>query len=202
MLNFTWLCTFDAGETFCTSSFLCLFLCGEVTNWEEVEIDVRIKAPPGGRCGSTWSGSGAHPPNTWLSIPPAVYRRWRQLLLETGWSREQSGRNGDRAKSEFRPMSSSVRALGSQSGVCVATYSGRLEVARVYIGQCSSSTALWSCSADAVFILGTWYLNLRVLRLCAGEVCCKRTCHQRNPSKRHFRKAGLDPDQERITNAK
>ncbi len=28
-----------------------------------------------------------------------------------------------------------------------------------------------------VFILGTWYLNLRVLRLHMGEVCCKRTRH-------------------------
>ena len=28
-----------------------------------------------------------------------------------------------------------------------------------------------------VFILGTWYLYLRALRLRMGEVCCKRTCH-------------------------
>ncbi len=50
----------------------------------------------------------------------------------------------------------------------MATYSSRPAVARVFIGQLS-------CSADAVFILGTWYLYLRVLRLCMGEVCCKRT---------------------------
>ncbi len=29
-----------------------------------------------------------------------------------------------------------------------------------------------------VFILGTRYLNLRVLRLRMGEVCCKRTRHK------------------------
>ena len=29
-----------------------------------------------------------------------------------------------------------------------------------------------------MFILCTWYLNLRVLRLCTGEVCCKRTRQQ------------------------
>ena len=28
-----------------------------------------------------------------------------------------------------------------------------------------------------MFILGTWYLYLRVLRLCTGKLCCKRT-HQ------------------------
>ncbi len=28
-----------------------------------------------------------------------------------------------------------------------------------------------------LFILGTWYLNLRALRLHTGEVCCKRTRH-------------------------
>ena len=43
----------------------------------------------------------------------------------------------------------------------------------------SGSIALPSCSADTVFILGTWYLNLRVLRLRTGEVCCKRTRQQR-----------------------
>ncbi len=31
-----------------------------------------------------------------------------------------------------------------------------------------------------VFILGTWYLNLWVLRLHAGEVCCKRTRQCKN----------------------
>ncbi len=34
---------------------------------------------------------------------------------------------------------------------------------------------LRSCLADSVFILGTWYLYLRVLMLCTGEVCCKCT---------------------------
>ncbi len=56
-----------------------------------------------------------------------------------------------------------LRALGSRSlDECVATYSGRLAVARVYIRQWQ-----WqhSCSADMVFILGTWYLYLDVLRL-------------------------------------
>ena len=33
-----------------------------------------------------------------------------------------------------------------------------------------------SCSTDVVFILGTQYS--RVLRLCTGEVCCKRTRHE------------------------
>ncbi len=37
---------------------------------------------------------------------------------------------------------------------------------------------LQSCSADMVFILGTGYLYLRVLRLRMGDVCCKRTRHE------------------------
>ncbi len=48
----------------------------------------------------------------------------------------------------------------------MATYSGRLAVARSFIG--SGSIALQSCSADAVFILGTHTLYLGVLRLHTG----------------------------------
>ena len=40
---------------------------------------------------------------------------------------------------------------------------------------------LWSYSTDVVFILGTGYLYIRVLRLCTGEVCCKRTRHSKRP---------------------
>ena len=44
-------------------------------------------------------------------------------------------------------------------------------MARVFIGRGSIVVvALPSCLADAVFILGTWYLNLKVLRLRTGEV--------------------------------
>ena len=57
----------------------------------------------------------------------------------------------------------------------MATYSGRLVVARVFF-----KVALLSCSADIVFILGTQYLYLRALRLRTSEVCCKRT-HQYVP---------------------
>ncbi len=42
---------------------------------------------------------------------------------------------------------------------------------------------LRSYSTDVVFILGTGYLYLRVLRLCTGEVCCKRTRHRGNKQK-------------------
>ena len=54
-------------------------------------------------------------------------------------------------------------------GECVGTYSGRPCVARVFIGSSSGSIALQSCSADVVFILGTWYLYLSVLRLCTHQ---------------------------------
>ena len=60
-----------------------------------------------------------------------------------------------------------LRALGSQSE-CVATYSGRPVVAKSFISSSSGSIALQSCSADVVFILGTGYLYLGVLRLCTG----------------------------------
>ncbi len=46
----------------------------------------------------------------------------------------------------------------------MATYSGRLAVARSFIGR----VALQSCSADVLFFLGTQYLYLGVLRLHTG----------------------------------
>ncbi len=49
----------------------------------------------------------------------------------------------------------------------MATYSGRLEVAKSFIRQ-QWSIALGSCSADMVFILGTPYLYLGVLRVHKG----------------------------------
>ena len=63
-----------------------------------------------------------------------------------------------------------LRALGSQSLVSVwqHIYSGKPVVARSFIASGSSSIALLSCSADVLFILGTWYLNLRALRLHTG----------------------------------
>ncbi len=57
----------------------------------------------------------------------------------------------------------------------MATHFGRLAVAKSFIRQRQQQCS----SADVVFILGTRYLYLRVLRLCMGEVCCKRTHHQK-----------------------
>ncbi len=44
-----------------------------------------------------------------------------------------------------------------------------------------------------VFILGTWYLNLRVLRLHAGEVCCKRTRQKRGKKRVQDKSASAFP---------
>ncbi len=62
-------------------------------------------------------------------------------------------------------------------------------MARAFIGQwqqqCSSEKLL---SWHGVFILGTWYLYLRALRLHTGEVCCKPTHHCSYPNNKEASK--------------
>ncbi len=67
----------------------------------------------------------------------------------------------------------------------MATYSSRPAIARVRLHirlqQWQCSVALRSCSDDMVFILGTWYFNLRVLSLVPGKVYGRRTRHRKPP---------------------
>ena len=51
---------------------------------------------------------------------------------------------------------------------CVARYSGRPTAARFFIRQQQQQCSSVSCSADALFFLGTLYLSLGVLRCVFG----------------------------------
>ncbi len=79
---------------------------------------------------------------------------------------------------KWRHVSSSVRALASQAWwVCGNILWSASSGKGFCISVVAAAWLLQSCSTDMLFILGTAYLHLRVLRLHMGEVCWKHTRH-------------------------